>query len=189
MDGNETWRRRARRIAGMVSFVLAGGCFWCLDAAYRQLRGVSDVVSGYTDGNVANPSYEQVCTGATGHVEAVEVFFDPERIPEQVILDVFFTIHDPTTLNRQGADIGTQYRSGMYYRDDHQRELFTAAIERAQSAWTDPIVTELKPLGEFYRAEEYHQDFFAKNPAQGYCQAVVSGKVAKVRQTYLSYLR
>lgn len=173
----------------MQTFVLAGGCFWCLDAVYRTLNGVTDVVSGYTGGTTPEPSYEAVCTGATGHAEAVAVTFDPELIPADVILDVFFTLHDPRQLNRQGNDIGTQYRSGMYYADDEQKALFEAALERAADIWDGTIVTELEPLGDFYVAEEYHQDFFAKNPGQGYCMAVAVPKVNKVRRAYASYIR
>jgi peptide-methionine (S)-S-oxide reductase len=173
----------------MKNYVLAGGCFWCLDAAYRVLDGVVDVVSGYTGGTTENPSYEQVCTGSTGHAEAVAVTFDPNVIPSDVILDVFFTIHDPRQLNRQGNDIGTQYRSGMYFRNDEEKALFDAAKTRAEGIWDGEIVTEIEPLGDFYDAEEYHQDFFRKNPGQGYCLAVAVPKVNKVRQSYLPYLR
>lgn len=172
----------------MQTFVLAGGCFWCLDAVYRTLRGVSEVVSGYVGGTVADPSYEEVCTGRTGHAEAVAVSFDPEVIPASVILDVFFTLHDPRQLNRQGNDVGTQYRSAMFFADEEQRELFTAARDRAADIWDGPIVTAIEPLGAFYRAEEYHQDFFAKNPGQGYCLAVALPKVNKVRKSYAPYV-
>ena len=173
----------------METFVLAGGCFWCLDAVYRTLEGVQDVVSGYTGGDLPNPTYEQVCTGTTGQAEAVAVTFDPEVIPADVILDVFFTLHDPRQLNRQGNDIGTQYRSAMFYDGDEQKALFEAALERAAELWDGGIVTTLEPLGEFYRAEEYHQDFFAKNPGQGYCMAVALPKVSKVRKAYASYIK
>lgn len=172
----------------MHTFVLAGGCFWCLDAVYRTLRGVSDVVSGYTGGLTVLPSYESVCTGSTGHAEAVAVTFDPEVIPDDVILDVFFSLHDPRQLDRQGADVGSQYRSAMFYRDDAQRELFEAAIARASETWDGGIVTTLEPLGDWYRAEEYHQDFFAKNPGQGYCMAVALPKVNKVRKSFAEYV-
>ncbi|NIH79746.1 peptide-methionine (S)-S-oxide reductase MsrA [Amycolatopsis viridis] len=172
----------------MRTFVLAGGCFWCLDAVYRTLRGVQDVVSGYTGGDTAQPTYEQVCTGRTGHAEAVAVTFDPEVIPAEAILDVFFTLHDPRQLNRQGADVGTQYRSAMFYADDTQRAEFEAAIKRASEWWDGEIVTTLEPLGEFHRAEEYHQDFFAKNPGQGYCLAVALPKVNKVRKSFAQYV-
>jgi peptide-methionine (S)-S-oxide reductase len=172
----------------METFVLAGGWFWCLDAVYRTLRGVSDVVSGYTGGTTANPSYEAVCTGATGHAEAVAVTFDPAVIPAEVVLDVFFTLHDPRQLNRQGNDVGTQYRSAMYYRDDAQKALFEAAMARASEYWEGGLVTTIEPLGEFYRAEEYHQDFFAKNPGQGYCLAVALPKVNKIRKGFAEYV-
>lgn len=172
----------------MKTYVLAGGCFWCLDAAYRVLNGVHDVVSGYTGGELDNPTYEMVCTGRTGHAEAVAVNFDPEVIPSDVVLDVFFTIHDPTQLNRQGADVGTQYRSAMFYHDEEERELFEAAKRRATGWWDGEIVTEISPLGPFYHAEDYHQDFFAKNPTQGYCLAVAAPKVRKVRESFRPYL-
>ncbi|WP_193596151.1 peptide-methionine (S)-S-oxide reductase MsrA [Microbacterium sp. YJN-G] len=172
----------------METFVLAGGCFWCLDAAYRPLRGVSSVVSGYTGGTAPNPSYEQVCTGTTGHAEAVAVTFDPEVIPADVILDAYFTMHDPRQLNRQGNDIGTQYRSAMFPADDAQRELFETARSRAATFWDGEPVTTMEPLGEFHPAEDYHQDFFAKNPTQGYCLAVAVPKVNKVRARFTEYL-
>ncbi len=171
----------------MRTFVLAGGCFWCLDAVYRTLRGVQDVVSGYTGGTVPDPSYELVCTGTTGHAEAVAVTFDEAVIPSEVVLDVFFTLHDPRQLNRQGNDIGTQYRSAMFFDDEAQRQEFETARERAADIWDGDIVTTIEPLREFYRAEEYHQDFFAKNPNQGYCLAVALPKVNKVRKGYAPY--
>ncbi len=173
----------------MASVILAGGCFWCLDAVYRSLRGVNDVVSGYIGGATENPTYEQVCTGLTDHAEAVEVIFDEDVLPLTVVLDVFFTLHDPTQLNRQGADVGTQYRSAMFYRDDAERDVFASAIERASEIWGGGIVTTLEPATTFYRAEEYHQDFFAKNPGQGYCMAVAVPKVVKVRKSFVSYIR
>lgn len=155
---------------------------------YRVLRGVSDVVSGYTGGRVADPSYELVCTGTTGHAEAVAVTFDEAEIPASVILDVFFTLHDPRQLNRQGNDIGEQYRSAMFYRGDEQKAAFEAARERASEWWDGDLVTTIEPLGEFYVAEEAHQDFFAKNPGQGYCMAVALPKVNKIRKAYSQYL-
>jgi len=172
----------------MNTYVLAGGCFWCLDAAYRVLRGVNSVVSGYIGGSTVNPTYEQICTGTTGHAEAVAVTFDPSVIPSDVILDAFFTMHDPRQLNRQGNDVGTQYRSAMFYRDDEQQALFEAARERAAEMWGGDVVTEISPVGEFYEAEDYHQDFFAKNPTQGYCLAVAVPKVSKVRKSFAEYL-
>jgi peptide-methionine (S)-S-oxide reductase len=146
------------------------------------------VVSGYTGGETSNPSYEAVCTGRTGHAEAVAVTFDPEVIPASVILDVFFTLHDPTQLNRQGADVGTQYRSAMFYSDDEQKELFETARTRATEWWGEDIVTTIEPLGVYHDAEDYHQDFFAKNPGQGYCMAVAVPKVNKIRKSYSHYL-
>lgn len=172
----------------MKTFVLAGGCFWCLDAAYRPLAGVSEVVSGYVGGQVPHPTYEQVCTGRTGHAEAVAVTFDENALPAAIVLDAFFTMHDPRQWNRQGNDIGTQYRSAMFPADHDQREQFMAARERAEQWWGPGIVTTIEPLTEFYPAEEYHQDFFAKNPTQGYCVAVAAPKVAKVRQRFAQYL-
>jgi peptide-methionine (S)-S-oxide reductase len=172
----------------MKTFVLGGGCFWCLDAIYQKTKGVSEVVSGYTGGHTKDPFYEAVCSGTTGHAEVVAVTFDEEVVPEDVILGLFFTAHDPTTLNRQGYDVGTQYRSAMFYRDEQQKELFEAAIVRAQEDWHDPIVTEVVQLGPFHRAEEYHQDFYAKHPEQGYCQVIINPKLAKARKYYAQWL-
>ncbi len=172
-----------------TTFILAGGCFWCLDAAYRALDGVSEVVSGYIGGHVPHPSYEAVCTGTTGHAEAVSVTFDPDVIPADVILDAFFTMHDPRQLNRQGADVGTQYRSAMFPLDEDQRELFAAARDRADELWGGGVVTTMEPADTFYPAEDYHQDFFAKNPGQGYCLAVAVPKVNKVRARFAEYAR
>jgi peptide-methionine (S)-S-oxide reductase len=173
----------------MRTFVLAGGCFWCLDAVYRTLDGVTEVVSGYTGGRVPNPSYELVCTGTTDHAEAVAVTFDETVIPSSVILDVFFSLHDPRQLNRQGNDVGTQYRSAMFYAADEQKAEFEEARERASEAWGGGIVTTITKLGEYYSAEEYHQDFFAKNPGQGYCLAVALPKVQKIRKSYAQYVK
>jgi len=170
---------------------LAGGCFWCLEAAFQDLKGVEDVQSGYAGGRVANPSYEDVCTGTTGHAEVVQITFDPQVVTFEDLLHVFFTIHDPTTLNRQGADVGTQYRSAIFYHSPEQK----AAAERviaelqAQKLWDEPVVTELKPLTAFYPAEEYHRDYFRRNPNQGYCRAVIAPKVAKVRKLYFDRLK
>lgn len=172
----------------MRTFVVAGGCFWCLDAVYRTLQGVHDVVSGYTGGTTADPTYEEVCTGTTGHAEAVKVVFDETVIPESVILDVFFTLHDPRQLNRQGHDVGTQYRSAMFFASEEEKTLFEAARDRAAEYWDGDIVTSIEPLGAWYDAEEYHQDFFAKNPTQGYCLAVALPKVNKIRKSYARYV-
>ena len=174
---------------GTTTFVLAGGCYWCLDAAYRALRGVREVFPCFTGGSTPHPSYEQVCTGATGHAEAVAVTFDERELPADVVLDAFFTMHDPTQLNRQGNDVGTQYRSAMFYADDEQRELFERARDRAAEWWPGEIVTTIEPLGEIYPGPEQHQDFFAKNPTQGYCLAVAVPKVNKVRAAFSEYLR
>ena len=167
-----------------------GGCFWCLDAAFRQLRGVERVVSGYAGGKRPNPSYEQVCTGATGHAEVIQVTFDPMVISYRDLLGVLFTIHDPTTLNRQGADEGTQYRSVIFYHSVEQERAAKetiAELER-EKVWDDPIVTEVVPFTVFYPAEGYHQDYFNKNPNQPYCSAVVAPKVSKVRKAYFDRL-
>jgi peptide-methionine (S)-S-oxide reductase len=170
---------------------LAGGCFWCLEAVYDELKGVLDVTSGYAGGHVVNPSYQQVCGGDTGHAEVVRIAFDPSRVSYREILEVFFTIHDPTTLNRQGADVGTQYRSAIYYHSDEQKRVAEEVMAEitASGIWKNPIVTELTPAPEFYPAEEYHQEYFARNPNQGYCQVVVAPKVAKFRAKFLAKLR
>lgn len=169
---------------------LGGGCFWCVEAAYLGLRGVESVVSGYAGGSIENPSYRQVCAGTTGHAEVVQVTFDPELIDFRAVLEVFFTIHDPTTPNRQGADVGTQYRSVIFYHSDVQRETAErlAAELAADGVWTDPIVTEIVPAPVFYPAEEYHQDYYRRNPYQGYCQAVISPKLAKLRARHRDLL-
>ncbi|MFC5338097.1 peptide-methionine (S)-S-oxide reductase MsrA [Leucobacter denitrificans] len=171
-----------------TTFVLAGGCYWCLDAAYRVLRGITRVHSCFTGGTTPNPSYELVCTGSTGHAEAVEVTFDESVIPAEVVLDAFFTMHDPRQLNRQGHDIGTQYRSAMFYADEDQREAFESAKDRANEYWGGGVVTEITPLNTVYPGPEEHQDFFAKNPSQGYCLAVAVPKVNKVRAGFAEYL-
>lgn len=171
-----------------TTFVLSGGCYWCLDAAYRVLRGVTSVRSGFSGGDLPNPSYSLVCSGTTGHAEVVEVTFDETVLPADIVLDAFFTMHDPRQLNRQGNDIGTQYRSAMFYADESQRELFEAARERANVNWGGGVVTEITALGTVYPGPEEHQDFFAKNPTQGYCLAVTVPKVNKVRAGFADYL-
>lgn len=173
----------------MTSFVLGGGCFWCLDSTYMQFKGVQDVEVGYMGGAKPNPTYEQVCDGNTGHVEVAKVIFDEDVVSAEIILDMFFTVHDPTQLNRQGNDVGTQYRSAMFYENDEQRALFEAARDRAVELWGSAIVTEIVPVETFWMGEEYHQDFFAKNPNQGYCNAVVAPKMAKVRAKFTEFLR
>ncbi len=172
----------------MTTFYLGGGCYWCLDAAYRVLRGVSSVVSGFAGGHVDSPSYEAVCAGTTGHAEVVAVTFDESVIPADVILDAFFTMHDPRQLNRQGNDVGTQYRSVMFPTDSEQRQLFEVARDRANETWGGGVVTTIDDFTEFFPAEDYHQDFFAKNPTQGYCLAVAVPKVNKVRAGFAQYL-
>jgi peptide-methionine (S)-S-oxide reductase len=172
----------------MQTFVLAGGCFWCLDAVYRTLIGVTDVVSGYTGGTTDYPDYDSVCTGSTGHAEAVKVVFDETVIPASVILDVFFSLHDPRQLNRQGNDVGTQYRSAMFYADEDQKQQFIEAGARATEAWDGELATVLSPLGKWWDAEEYHQNFFARNPNQGYCLAVALPKIIKIRKSYAKYV-
>jgi peptide-methionine (S)-S-oxide reductase len=169
---------------------LAGGCFWCLEAVYDQLRGVEDVISGYSGGRRPNPTYEQVCTGATRHAEVVQVAFDPQEISFREILGVFFAVHDPTTLNRQGADVGTQYRSAIFYHSPEQKAAAEEVIAELGAAglWPRPIVTQVAPFEAFYPAEEYHQEYFARNPTQGYCQAVVAPKVAKFRKQFMDRL-
>jgi peptide-methionine (S)-S-oxide reductase len=169
---------------------LGGGCFWCLEAVYQQLRGVKKVVSGYAGGSVPNPSYKQVCTGATGHAEVTQVSFDPGVIGYRELLEIFFTIHDPTTLNRQGADVGTQYRSVIFYHDDQQLKTAREVMAeiQAEGLYRDPLVTQVEPLPVFYPAEDYHQNYYQENSNQPYCQFVISPKVAKFRQQYARLL-
>lgn len=170
---------------------LAGGCFWCLEAVFEQLRGVSKVLSGYSGGHVPNPSYEAVCTGTTGHAEVVQVAFDPDKLSYRDLLGVFFTLHDPTTLDRQGGDVGTQYRSAIFYHDDAQRRTAEEVIREleAEHVFDDPIVTQIEPLDKFYAAEEYHREYYRRNPNQPYCRAVIAPKVAKLRSKYLEKLK
>ena len=170
---------------------LAGGCFWCLEAVYDLLKGVKSVESGYMGGKVSNPSYQQVCTGNTGHAEVVQVTFDPAEVNFKDILDVFFTVHDPTTLNRQGNDVGTQYRSAIFYHSPAQKAAADQKIAALNTShlWNNPIVTEVTPAETFYIAEDYHQEYFANNPNQGYCQFIVAPKVAKFRKHYLEKLK
>jgi peptide-methionine (S)-S-oxide reductase len=170
---------------------LAGGCFWCLEAVFDDLKGVEDVVSGYSGGKTPNPTYKQVCTGATGHAEVVQVTFDPTQISYRDLLEVFFTIHDPTTLNRQGADVGTQYRSAIFYHSPEQKAIAEQVIGElnAEKIWNRPIVTELTPFTSFYPAEDYHQEYFTNNPFQPYCQIVIAPKIAKFRKQYLERLK
>lgn len=169
---------------------LGGGCFWCLDAVYEQLRGIKGVTSGYTGGEVENPSYHQVCGGRTGHAEVVRIEFDPEQVSFRELLEIFFTIHDPTTLNRQGADSGTQYRSAIFYEDDEQKRVAEEVMEEIsrEGIWDNELVTQLEPLGDFYPGEDYHQGYYRKNPSQSYCRVIIQPKVAKFRKQFLERL-
>lgn len=168
-----------------------GGCFWCLDAVFADLKGVESAVSGYAGGTVDNPTYRQVCSGTTGHAEVSQVTFDPKVITFRELLEVFFTIHDPTTLNRQGADEGTQYRSAVYYHTPEQKAIAEQVINEltAKGVWDSPIVTEVTPFEKFYRAEDEHQDYYKNNPRQGYCRLVIAPKVAKARKQFLEKLK
>jgi peptide-methionine (S)-S-oxide reductase len=170
---------------------LGGGCFWCLEAVYQELRGVEKVESGYSGGDVPNPTYRQVCSETTGHAEVVQVTFDPDEVSYRDILEVYFTIHDPTTLNRQGADVGTQYRSVIFYHTEEQKRTAEEVISEIESEgiWNSPIVTEVVPLDEFYVAEDYHQNYFRNNGFQPYCQVIIAPKVAKFRKQHLERLK
>ena len=172
-----------------MKIVLGGGCFWCQEAAYQMVKGVTKVTSGYAGGTVANPSYEQVVGGGTGHAEVVMVEFDESAVSLNQILDIYWTIHDPTTLNRQGADIGTQYRSAIFYVDPHQKAIAEASMQSAQKLWNQPIVTTIEPLEVFYEAEEYHKDYFGRHPEQAYCQVVINPKLVKLRKKYHHLLK
>lgn len=167
---------------------LGGGCFWCLEAVYQELKGMQQVESGYTGGHVPNPTYEQVCDGTTGHAEVVRLSFDPDVISYREILEVFFTIHDPTTMNRQGNDVGTQYRSAIYTHSPQQQETARQVIAEMANVWDAPIVTEVSPAGAYYKAEDYHQNYFKQHPLQGYCAFVVAPKVAKFRKIFAEKL-
>ncbi|HVG19588.1 MAG TPA: peptide-methionine (S)-S-oxide reductase MsrA [Blastocatellia bacterium] len=170
---------------------LAGGCFWCLEAVFKDLRGVEKVESGYCGGSLPNPTYYQVCEGTTGHAEAVQITFDPQAVSFQELLEVFFTIHDPTTLNRQGADVGAQYRSAIFYHSPEQKAQAEQVIAQLNAAkiWDAPLVTEVAPLTEFYKAEDYHQQYYEQNQNQPYCRAVIAPKVAKFRKHYIAKLK
>jgi peptide-methionine (S)-S-oxide reductase len=173
-------------LGNLESATLGGGCFWCLEAAYQRLKGVENVQSGYAGGQVVNPSYEEICTGRTGHAEVVQISYDPGEITFKELLEVFFTIHDPTTLNRQGADVGTQYRSAILYHNTEQKDIAEAVIAEFEGAgiWSRPIVTEVSPLDVFYPAEAYHQDYYNRNTSQGYCQVVISPKLVKLKEAF-----
>lgn len=175
----------------METLVLGGGCFWCTESVYKEVRGVTDVESGYSNGQVAQPSYEDVCTGRTGCNEVVKLEYDPSQVSTRELLEIFFVVHDPTTLNRQGNDVGAQYRSGIYFTTEAQRATAQALIDEltADNAFGRPIVTEVLPLAHYWPAEDYHQDFFERNPHQGYCMAVAAPKVAKFRKTFARLAR
>jgi peptide-methionine (S)-S-oxide reductase len=178
-------------MSDLQTIVLGGGCFWCTEAVYKEVRGITDVESGYSNGETERPSYEDVCTGRTGHNEVVKLTYDPAQVSLRQILEIFFVVHDPTQLNRQGNDVGTQYRSGIYYTTPEQKQVADDMI-RAMSQeklFGRPIVTEVLPMANYWPAEEYHQDFFEKNPTQGYCQAVAAPKVAKFRKTFTELTR
>jgi peptide-methionine (S)-S-oxide reductase len=183
--------KRSEEAAHTEVATLGGGCFWCLEAVFDELRGVEEVVSGYSGGTVPDPTYEQVCRGNTGHAEVVQVTFDPAVVSFREILEVYFSIHDPTTLNRQGADVGTQYRSVIFYHTPEQKRIAEEVIAELEeeSIWDDPIVTEVTPSGAFYDAEDYHQEYFRRNQRQPYCQVVVAPKVAKFRKQHLDRLK
>jgi peptide-methionine (S)-S-oxide reductase len=176
---------------GAETATLGGGCFWCTEAVFTELRGVAKVESGYSGGKIANPGYQDVCSGRTGHAETIQVTFDPMEISYKDILHIFFTTHDPTTPNRQGADVGTQYRSVVFYHNDEQRKIAEEVIKEvnAEKVWKRPIVTELAPFKAFYKAEDYHQRYFEKNPDAPYCQVVIEPKIAKLRQHYWEKLK
>lgn len=173
----------------MTTYALAGGCFWCLDAVFRRLKGVESPIVGYAGGSAEDANYYKVASGETGHAESVQVTFDESVIPKETILDMFFLIHDPTTKDRQGNDVGPQYRSAMFYEDEKQKRDFEAAIERAKTHWVDPIVTELVPLEKFYEAEPEHQDYFNNNPTNPYCSVVISPKIVKARREYAKWFK
>lgn len=173
----------------MTTYTLAGGCFWCTDAVFRRLSGVESSICGYSGGSEEDADYYSVASGRTGHAESVQVTFDEAVIPPEVLLDIFFLIHDPTTLNRQGADEGPQYRSAMFYVDEEQEAVFEAALDRAEEHWEDDIVTDLTPLKAFYEAEPEHQDYFTHNPANGYCSIVILPKIVKARRAYAKWFK
>lgn len=183
-------KTRRRMVDDQIA-TLAGGCFWCIEAVFDDLKGVISVESGYSGGTMVNPTYEQVCTGRTGHAEAVQITFEPRTISYQDILRIFFTVHDPTTLNRQGNDVGTQYRSVIFFHNDAQKRIAEDTIKEiaGKKIWDDPIVTELAPFKAFYIAEDYHQEYFANNRNQPYCRSIIAPKVAKFRKLYYDKLK
>jgi peptide-methionine (S)-S-oxide reductase len=173
----------------MATAILGGGCFWCTEAVYKEVKGVTAVESGYTGGKLANPTYEQICTGTTGHAEVIKLSFDPEVISYRELLEIFFTIHDPTTPNRQGNDVGTQYRSVIYYDSPEQLEMAKHVMSEMALVWDAPIVTELSPVEAYFAAEDYHQNYFENHPLQGYCAFVVAPKVEKFRTLFTNHAK
>jgi peptide-methionine (S)-S-oxide reductase len=192
MEDNELkWNDNRTESGRRQVATLAGGCFWCIEAIFNEIEGVESAISGYAGGSVPNPSYLQVSSGTTGHAEAVQVAFDPQKITYRELLEIFFTIHDPTTLNRQGSDVGTQYRSAIFYQDEEQRAIAGQVMREIEAAgiWDAPLVTELAPLEAFYPAEDYHQEYFRRNPNQPYCSVVIAPKVVKFRKKYADRLK
>ncbi len=177
--------------SNMDTITLGAGCFWCVEAIFQDIKGVESVVSGYSNGSIKNPSYKEVCTGRTGHAEVCQIVYDPEVVSLAKILEVFWQVHDPTTLNRQGGDVGTQYRSGIYYHNESQKEVALAILNKlnADKVFDDPIVTEIESIASFYPAEDYHQDYFSSNGNQPYCRAVVSPKVEKFKKSFAEILK
>ena len=173
----------------MDKITLGGGCFWCIEGVYNHVLGVQSAVSGYMDGHAENPTYKEVCSGSTGHNEVVQITFEPDTIDLKTILSIFWTVHDPTTLNRQGNDVGTQYRSAIYYEDEKQLEVINQSLETAKSLWKDPIVTQIAPASTFYPAEEYHQNYYDNNPDQGYCTFIIAPKIANFKFKFSSYIK
>lgn len=190
MQAQDRVARQSPRSAFQIA-TLGGGCFWCIEAVFDELKGVESVASGYAGGKVKNPTYREVCSGMTGHAEVTQITFDPRVISFKEILQVFFTVHDPTTPNRQGADIGAQYRSVIFYHDEEQKRIAEQVIAEINAAkiWDDPIVTEIAPFTAFYKAEGYHQDYYVNNPGQPYCQVVIAPKVVKFRKQFRDRLK
>jgi peptide-methionine (S)-S-oxide reductase len=182
----DTEQEQRNRTDGKEVATLAGGCFWCLEAVFKEVEGIEKVVSGYSGGSTINPSYNEVCTGSTGHAEAVQLTFDPNKISFRQVLQIFFAIHDPTTLNRQGADVGTQYRSAIFYHSEEQKAAAEQVIQElnAAHAWKSPIVTDVTPFQAFYPAEDYHQEYFNRNPSQSYCRMVIAPKLDKFSKQF-----
>ncbi len=175
----------------LETVTLGGGCFWCLEAIYNELKGIIKVESGYSGGTIPNPTYEQVCTGTTGHAEVIQITYNPSIITLKEILQIFFTMHDPTTLNRQGNDVGTQYRSIIFYHNENQKQTAEQVIKEITQAriWNNPILTQIEPYNLFYKAEEYHQEYYKKNPTQSYCRIIIAPKIAKLRKQYFEKLK